>query len=31
MASLRVRFFTDDVVLIVTQIRFDPEAGPPAS
>jgi hypothetical protein len=25
MVSLRVRFFTDDVVLIVTEIRFDPE------
>ncbi len=29
--SLRVRFFHDDVVLIVTEIRFDPEAGPPNS
>ncbi len=31
MISLRVRFFHDDVVLIVTPIRFDPEAGPPDS
>jgi hypothetical protein len=31
MVSLRIRFFTDDVVLIVTEIRFDPESGPPSS
>lgn len=31
MVSLRVRFFHDDVVLIVTVVSFDPASGPPGS